>query len=656
MLRKNVGVFSRRFFATRTDSDYQFLTKTSLPMMHFQKSLPRLPIPELSATCERYLSALRPLLTTDQHARTSKLVEEFQNGAGKDLQDRLKAYDNSNLHTSYISEPWFDMYLSDRVPLPVNYTPVLGMTNPRDPPDSVAVQTANLLVTSARFMKALRAEYLIPEVFHMNPKTADSGLYNAAVKMAPSKFATYVSYAFKSFPLDMSQYQGLFSATRIPQLGKDKIFRAAQDPKHFIVLRKGNIYRLDVLDRDGNIEPAEVILGRVQQLLDVSSRDAEPTHPLGLMTTEHRDTWANLRQHLTSLSEKNQNNLKIIDSGIMCIYLDDIVYAPGDELSRFTDLLYSNVGNRWFDKSMAIAVSSDSKSAVTIEHSWGDGVAVLRYINDMFKEISKNPIISNTTASRADSGDFMEKLDFDYDDKMKSAIQQAKLNHDKVEKSLAANYIDERGVGKKLCKTAKVSPDSVAQFAIQLAYAYVSNGGTTATYESCSTAAFRCGRTETVRPATLETQKLCKALLSKAKLDEITSAEVSMMRDCSNKHNKLTKEAAMGQGFDRHLFVLRYIAQKNGLDLPELYRDQAYSQINHNILSTSTLSSPAIDIGGFGPVVGDGYGIGYQIDNDRLGAIVTTYHAKRNGKEFVEALAKATGQIQRILELATKAQ
>jgi len=44
--------------------------------------------------------------------------------------------------------------------------------------------------------------------------------------------------------------------------------------------------------------------------------------------------------------------------------------------------------------------------------------------------------------------------------------------------------------------------------------------------------------------------------------------------------------------------------------MPELYRDPAYSYINHVILSTSTLADPTIQNGAFAPVVPDGYGIG----------------------------------------------
>lgn len=82
-----------------------------------------------------------------------------------------------------------------------------------------------------------------------------------------------------------------------------------------------------------------------------------------------------------------------------------------------------------------------------------------------------------------------------------------------------------------------------------------------------------------------------------------------MISECSQIHNQLTREAAMGQGFDRHLFVLKKFADKTNA-LCNIFEDPNYIAMNHTILSTSTLSSPAIFAGGFGPVVKDGLGVG----------------------------------------------
>jgi carnitine O-palmitoyltransferase 2 len=51
------------------------------------------------------------------------------------------------------------------------------------------------------------------------------------------------------------------------------------------------------------------------------------------------------------------------------------------------------------------------------------------------------------------------------------------------------------------------------------------------------------------------------------------------------------------------------LAEKSGGKFPAIFQDPAYAAINHNIISTSTLISPSVRAGGFGPVVRDGFGI-----------------------------------------------
>ena len=236
---------------TSSSQDYQFLQRTTVPMLHFQPSLPRLPIPKLENTCDRYLASLKPLLDDDSYAKSEKLVKDFQGTVGPQLQSLLQAKDKAQKHTSYICEPWFDMYLSDRQPLPINYNPLLIMT-PHDNPalNNPRIQATNFVISSLRFMRSLRAQTLEPEVFHLNPKESNTEKYRNIMRMTPSAISTYVSYLFKAYPLDMSQYGGLFGATRIPEKGKDRIYRN-NDSRHIVVIKQGHIYAVDVLDRDG---------------------------------------------------------------------------------------------------------------------------------------------------------------------------------------------------------------------------------------------------------------------------------------------------------------------------------------------------------------------------------------------------------------------
>jgi len=95
------------------------------------------------------------------------------------------------------------------------------------------------------------------------------------------------------------------------------------------------------------------------------------------------------------------------------------------------------------------------------------------------------------------------------------------------------------------------------------------------------------------------------------------------------------------------LFALRTMVEEQGLSI-DLFADKPYQTKNKIILSTSTLSSPTLFAGGFGPVNEDCFGIGQGINDEAFRVGVASYH--RGSKEFVNAVAESAKEMREVLE------
>lgn len=60
-----------------------------------QHKLPKLPLPSLESSCRRYLKALRPLQSTQEHEASIAAVHTFLQGEGPILQAQLEEYNST---------------------------------------------------------------------------------------------------------------------------------------------------------------------------------------------------------------------------------------------------------------------------------------------------------------------------------------------------------------------------------------------------------------------------------------------------------------------------------------------------------------------------------------------------------------------------------
>lgn len=97
------------------------------------------------------------------------------------------------------------------------------------------------------------------------------------------------------------------------------------------------------------------------------------------------------------------------------------------------------------------------------------------------------------------------------------------------------------------------------------------------------------GRTETIRSCSSQSIAFAQAMCSPP--GTVSDQEkVFLLREAVKSHKDYTVMAMSGEGVDRHLFGLKITALENNIELPELYKDEAFVQSTSFRLSTSQVS------------------------------------------------------------------
>jgi hypothetical protein len=158
------------------------------------------------------------------------------------------------------------------------------------------------------------------------------------------------------------------------------------------------------------------------------------------------------------------------------------------------------------------------------------------------------------------------------------------------------------------------------------------------------TKAFLHGRTEAIRTVQPESVEFVKAYCN---TETAPHAKVAALRKACKAHVDISRECSKGQGQDRILYAMYCLATQNGGSLPDFFNDQGYAKLNHTTLSTSNCGNPSLRFFGFGPVVPDGFGIGYIIKDDALSFCASSKHLQT--QRFLDTLNAYLTDVQRLI-------
>ena len=121
-------------------------------------------------------------------------------------------------------------------------------------------------------------------------------------------------------------------------------------------------------------------------------------------------------------------------------------------------------------------------AAVNFEHAWGDGVAILRLVNELYKDTTTTPYIpgggggcpfgfardSPPPPSHRPEGVPLNRLEFKLSELLKKVIVDGRLATEKAANSLSINMLEYHQYGRKYLKKMYLSPDAILQLSLQV--------------------------------------------------------------------------------------------------------------------------------------------------------------------------------------------
>ncbi|NXU42414.1 CPT1A palmitoyltransferase, partial [Drymodes brunneopygia] len=551
------------------------------PMLYsFQTSLPRLPVPAVKDTVNRYLESVRPLMDDEKFKRMEGLAKDFAFNLGPRLQWYLKL--KSWWATNYVSDWWEEyIYLRGRGPIMVNS-------------NYFAMDFLSLYPTT---LQAARAGNVIHAIL----------LYRKKLDRQEIKPILLLG---STVPLCSAQWERMFNTSRIPGEESDTL-QHVKDSKHIVVYHKGRYFKV-WLYHDGRLLRPREIEQQIQRILDDDSKPQPGEEKLAALTAGDRVPWAKARQAYFSRG-KNKQSLDAVEKAAFFVTLDDFEQGykkedPVRSLDAYAkSLIHGRCYDRWFDKTFTLIVFKNGRMGLNAEHSWADAPIVghlwenvmateyleLGYSVDGHCKGDTNPNIPIPTKLQWDIPEECQEV-------IEKSLSTAIALADDVD--FCSFYFDTFGKG--LIKKAKTSPDAFVQLALQLAH-YRDMGKFSLTYEASMTRLFREGRTETVRSCTVES---CRFVQTMEDPTETSENKLKLFRLAAAKHQLLYRLAMTGAGIDRHLFCLYVVSKYLAVDSPFL--KEVLSEPWR--LSTSQTPQQHIDLkknpemlssgGGFGPV------------------------------------------------------
>lgn len=548
---------------------------------HLTTDLPELPVPSLQDSMERFRIASAAVYGAAEEADVNQALADFVVGPAPALQQTLEEYATvmADSGSNWVAEHQLEQALANRDPLQLS----TNTTYQLDLPTSGAGTD--------------RVVELLQRI--------------GAVHIKQAKRDTEEEYDDGGRRLSMDPWAAINGGIRTPALDQDVWVRAGTGATFRTVglLYFGRMWEVPLTGSTGKLLEADQLRASVEYVLSQTQPPEQNFVSLsalgsGVLATERPWDQPDNREPYTRLT-----------SMLFTLTLDQHVDDPDEAFQRWTFL----PGYAWVYKPISYIMGLNSDLlAAHVEHS------VLH-----FGTLA-------TAVARMQQVD-LAKLETLRDPQLGRAHELVWQNATYDLSGAIARAIDKRTqrvvVRRDEHVPFDISADVRAQLVLMIAQ-HLTYGRIRAHGQTFDMRHYRAGRTEMLRPVTLDAVNFVQHLVQDQATESQFMAAIQAHQDC-------VEVVEAGQGFDSHLDMLQQIGQELGGANAELFT--AHNAARENFLTTfSTDDTPALGRAIVPQASGDGFGVSYSTVPDGTEFVVTWQHETPQAEEFVDNLEQAS--------------
>ncbi|KAJ8067959.1 hypothetical protein OCU04_003540 [Sclerotinia nivalis] len=565
-----------------------------------------LPVPDLSSSLDLYLTSVRMFLSETQLSHTVSVIQEFIDGPGVELQNRLVEYRKQ-------AENWPHAKMFMRYRNPTNpYNLFYGSHVTSTIGHSQAERAAIISLSAWNFKQRMDTDNL--EQDYLNEE-----------------------------PLCMDSLKWIFNANRIPQKTTDKMHKYA-DNDYFVVLRRGHVFKAR-LAKNMSQESTYMLLKKT--FLTILRLSEEKIPAVATLTADERNSWAELREMVKGINHRNRAVLEDIEASTFVICLDD--GSPETPTERCNQFLYGGPSNRWGDKPLQFVICENGASGFICEHTMIDAASSAQINNLITRSIMDyRPKVQSDERANMQIDDLQEEISFGTNSTIEKEIQRIEENFGQVHNRPATHLqFCISKLGNKFLQPFKIPSRAGCHLVIQLASLF-HFGKQYPCWEALTTMFFRLGRVDWMQVVSPAMYEFCASVAENQK----SATELkALLREAVSAHSSTMSKTGRGLGFVAHFQSLEEVIAEDE-PIPAFFEDPTWKMTRKwgtKKIKTDSAAGFIYQEAGFPMPDPESLLVHYEVEDERCFFWIqgTGEHPRR----FQEALERAAVVVRNLLEM-----